>query len=447
MSAVLAIALKDLTLVWRDKFALFWIFAFPLMYALFFGTIFGGGDGDRGSILVTVVDEARSDSSLALIQKLDGNEGITVARAAQEEGSRADPPPESLTLEQAREAVRKGQRVAYVHIPPGYGDSPFAVFGAQEDDTATVSIGIDPRRQAEAGFLQGVIMESMFGSLTDQFSDRELMHTEIGELRSGLADEEDIDEQDRESLDTFLSSLDTFLQDYQQSEETGTASAESGGFDLGEMVRVVDISRERGKRPRSTFEITFPQALVWGLMSVAMTFAVGLVRERKSGTLLRLSMAPIGRTRLLAGKATACFLACLVTMGVLMGFGALALGVRFDDVTFVLLAMLCTAVCFTGLMMLISVMGKTENAVAGSSWALMMPFAMIGGGMIPLIAMPSWLATASNFSPFKWAITAVEGGLWRGFDLADMVLPCLILLAIGAITFFSGVTIFRRGTG
>ncbi len=37
MNAILTLALKDVKLLFRDKFALFWIFAFPLMFAFFFG--------------------------------------------------------------------------------------------------------------------------------------------------------------------------------------------------------------------------------------------------------------------------------------------------------------------------------------------------------------------------------------------------------------------------
>jgi len=76
-----------------------------------------------------------------------------------------------------------------------------------------------------------------------------------------------------------------------------------------------------------------------------------------------------------------------------------------------------------------------------------MPFAMVGGGMIPLIAMPGWLAKASVVSPFKWAITAIEGAVWRGFTLADMALPCALLLGMGALFFVVGVAIFRKVDG
>ena len=56
-----------------------------------------------------------------------------------------------------------------------------------------------------------------------------------------------------------------------------------------------------GASPRSAFEVTFPQAMVWALVGACATFAITLVRERKEGTLLRLRIAPHPIGVILAG--------------------------------------------------------------------------------------------------------------------------------------------------
>ena len=444
MRAITAIATKDVRMLMRDKMALFWVFAFPLMFALFFGSLFGGGDDLPGSVTIAVVDEDGSQLSQVFTEQLDSNDAIVVPRIELPEGETGEGAFQTPTLEAAREGVQKGRHIAYLRIPQGFGDNPFAIFGAggdSGDDSVSLEVGIDPRRKAEAGMLQGVVIQSLFSSLQSQFLDTELMQNEISELRADIAAAPDLDESQKSALDQFMGSLDTFLLDFEPgSSEDGTAV----GLDMSQMLNVVEVARERGNQPRSAFEISFPQALVWGLMSVAMAFAITMVRERTSGTLLRLQMAPISTAQLLAGKALACFAASMGTMTLLMSVAVIALGVRFDSFGLFLLAMVCTALCFTGITMLVSVMGKTESAVSGAAWGMMMPFAMVGGGMIPLIAMPGWLAALSNFSPFKWAILAVEGGLWRGFSLAEMTTPCLVLIAIGVVAFTTGAFIFNR---
>ena len=58
MKSVIVLALKDLKLLSRDKFGLFWLLVFPLLMALFFGSIFSSGGGGGGAAMkVAVVDE------------------------------------------------------------------------------------------------------------------------------------------------------------------------------------------------------------------------------------------------------------------------------------------------------------------------------------------------------------------------------------------------------
>jgi ABC-2 type transport system permease protein len=58
--------------------------------------------------------------------------------------------------------------------------------------------------------------------------------------------------------------------------------------------------------------------------------------------------------------------------------------------------------------------------------------------------MPDWMQTASNLSPIKWGILALEGAIWRGFSWTEMLLPCGILLAVGAVCFALGVRNLAR---
>jgi len=73
-----------------------------------------------------------------------------------------------------------------------------------------------------------------------------------------------------------------------------------------------------------------------------------------------------------------------------------------------------------------------------------MPLAMLGGGMIPLFVMPAWLQTASNFSPVKWGIYALEGAIWRGLGPGELLTAWGILLAVGVVGFALGVKSLSR---
>lgn len=433
MRAALFIALKDLKLLSRDRFGCFWIFGFPLLFALFFGAVFGGsGRGEQTALPIALVDEARNEASAAFAERLVASGALSIERP--EEGG----PFRLHELETARALVRKGERVAYIRIRKGFGRSPFEVFSGEAG--RILELGVDPTRSAESGYLRGMLMETVFRGLLEQMTDKREVRALIADLR---ADNRASDEEGgpNRMLELLLASLDGFVQ-----QADFESWKREGGPDL-DVVESVAVARGRGGQPRSAFDVVFSSAVLWGLVGCLAGFSIGVVRERVAGTLLRLRIAPISRVQLIGGKALSCFFACIVVAVFLLGFGVLFLDVQVTDPQLLGLAIVCNAFCFTGLMMVMAVLGKTEQAVAGAGWGVMMPLMMLGGGMVPLIAMPSWMLTASNLSPVKWGIYAIEGAVWRGLSVGELLPSLAILLGTGAISFAVGVFIFRRSEG
>lgn len=194
----------------------------------------------------------------------------------------------------------------------------------------------------------------------------------------------------------------------------------------------------------SSFAIAFPAALLWGLMGSAASFAVSWVAERARGTDLRLRSAPISGATVLAGKALACFLACVLGSGVLVVFGWAALGIVAGSWLAVVASVVSIALCFVGLTTLLGMLGRTEQAVAGAGWATLILLAMLGGAMVPLAAMPDWLRRASDVSPVKWGISALEGAYFRDFSGLELLGPCAVLLGMGVAAFALGLELMAR---
>src|SRR5215468_3646018 len=101
MQKMLALALKDLKILFRVKPALFFTVGWPLMIAVLFGSIFGGGGGG-GKITkmpIAVVDEDHTATSQAFVQQLAKKDAVDVVEA---------------TREEATSLVRRGKRTAAV---------------------------------------------------------------------------------------------------------------------------------------------------------------------------------------------------------------------------------------------------------------------------------------------------------------------------------------------
>ncbi|MET0388366.1 MAG: ABC transporter permease [Polyangiales bacterium] len=347
ISASLLIAGKDLTLLLRDRMALFWVVAFPLGFALFFGSVMKAGvDAESAPLSIVLVLDSSQPEAAAIARELERS-GLQTRR-----GTRA----------QAVTAVRLGEAVAFVRI--------------RDDQASPIELGVDPSRRSESALLLGVV-------------------------KTALAPD---------------------------------AQAQLPRIDTTEVMRADSGSH-------SGYEIVLPAMLMWGLLGCAATFAVSLVSERSSGTLLRLRAAPISRASILGGKSLACAIACMIDVLLLSLLARLAFDVRIEDPAKYLATLFACTVCFTGLTMVLCTLGKTEQAVSGAGWATLIVFAMIGGAMVPLSVMPSWLLELSNVSPVKWGIWALEGATWRDLAWHELLRPLALLVAFGVTCFVAGLSI------
>lgn len=110
----------------------------------------------------------------------------------------------------------------------------------------------------------------------------------------------------------------------------------------------------------------------------------------------------------------------------------------------VVMSVVSIGICFVGMMLPLSLIGKTEQAVSGAVWGVCTVMAMFGGGMIPVIFMPDFVQTLSNYDPVKWAVYSMEGAIWRGLSFAEMLLPCGILIAVGLVAGAIGMVAISR---
>jgi ABC-2 type transport system permease protein len=420
---MLSLALKDLRLLARNKTALVWVIVFPLIFGLFYGALIAGDVGQPAKMSIAFVDEDASTISKALAQKLSEHASVRLVQT-QAEGQPHD-------RDSAIQSVRRGDLSAYLHLHPGFGES-LRSFG---QDGTKIELGIDPSRRAEAAFLQGIMMEETFSILAKQFTDTKEIRKWLKAGQKEVEQARELPEAEKKILLELLALLDGFVPELL----AARVPSEGGPFG-GLKLSVVPVTFDR----YSAFEITFPGSILWAVLGCMMTFTMSIVIEQKQGTLLRLRVAPLRKMQILGGKGLACFLSCVGTASILLLLGVTCVSVRVSSCPFMLASIAAMAVCFSGLMMLLSVLGRTEQAVGGSAMAIVLVMATLGGSLVPLVAMPDWMVTMSHICPAKWGVLALEGAIWREFDLAEMLLPCGILLSVGVLSFGVGARILSR---
>lgn len=424
MNVILAIARKDLLQLFRDKANCFFTFIFPVLVALFFGTIFRSG-GPAGKMDVAVVDLAHNAAAAGFVGDLKADSAINVKEAA--------------TLVQAEDLVRKGSADAAVVLPEDFQDAAGGLFSGRPLELDVI---VSPKNAAQSGLLVGKLNELAFKQLSRSFGDAELTRKLADQGKQSIASSDTLGPVQKVLLGTLFDTVSGLSA--ANATPAGADDGAAGGLAGWQPIRVSTRELEVvNKGPLNSFEVSFPQGVVWGLMGCVMAFGVSVVTERSRGTLSRLRIAPISKSQILLGKALACAIGCLAVMGILLGLAVAALGVRVQSWPMMAIAVIGISLGFTGLMMLIAGLSRTEGAAQGLARAIMLILAMIGGGSIPTAFMPPLMRQLSAVSPFRWAVEAVEGAMWRGFSLEEMAVPVGILLGVAVVGFGVGISTLR----
>ena len=72
MRQIIALALKDLRLMPRNRGGMFFTFVWPVLVTVLFGIMFGGqDDGTQGKVRIAIVDNDNTDGSRAFLKKLE----------------------------------------------------------------------------------------------------------------------------------------------------------------------------------------------------------------------------------------------------------------------------------------------------------------------------------------------------------------------------------------
>lgn len=426
--AMWAIAWTDVRLLLRDRAAAFFTFVFPIVFAIFFGLVFGG-NAKKGDIKVAIV-------------QLDGGTLASdfVAGLNKMSGFRMEMLP---TEAEGERAVRSGEVSACIVIPDGFekGLENTIVNGKGPE----VPVLVDPSKQAETGLLQGRLMEQSFAMMAKSFMQPERLKKQLEQARDMIARSKDTDLSRKLMFGTLFQHVETFVTDATKPGADGKPAVSENALAGFTPMRfeMRDIRRLR-KMPTNAYEVSLTQGIVWGLMGCVTAFVSTLARDRQRGTLVRLRSAPVTRWQIVGGKAIAGFVSCMAVQWLLIGIFAVFFGVQLPGPGMLFLATVFSACAFVGVMMFLAVIGRSGEGSAGFGRSVILIMALIGGGTLPVFFMPAFMQPVSMASPFKWSVDAIEGATWRGYDMHQMSLPLAVLAGIAIGGFVLGSIMFRR---
>jgi ABC-2 type transport system permease protein len=191
--------------------------------------------------------------------------------------------------------------------------------------------------------------------------------------------------------------------------------------------------------------------MIPGLCGIILVFigtiatALGVVRERQSGTMEQLAVMPFRPRDVFLGKTGPYLVIAAADMAIVVVAGMLLFDVPFRGsvATFALGSLLFLFVT-VGTGVLISSVSQTQAQALQLAVFTMVPQFLLSGLFFPLYAMPWAVRWIGYLLPLTWFIKVARGVMVRGAPISSLWLP-LLILAVMAVTVFTVSTLrFRR---
>ena len=184
------------------------------------------------------------------------------------------------------------------------------------------------------------------------------------------------------------------------------------------------------------------------LLITMIVMAMGLTRERETGTLEQVMVTPISPVVLMVGK-----LLPYLAVGLFdLTFG-IVVCVHFFGVPIngsLGLVMLGTAayLCVTlGTGLLISTVSRTQQQAFITGFLFMLPAVLLSGVMTPLWGIPRFLLPLTYVNPVRYYVEIIRGVLLRGSTFAELSLHFAVLATMAVVVITVASRRFAKSIG
>ena len=191
--------------------------------------------------------------------------------------------------------------------------------------------------------------------------------------------------------------------------------------------------------------------MIPGLCGIILVFvgtvatALGVVRERQSGTMEQLAVMPFRPRDVFLGKIAPYLLIAAADMVIVVIVGMLLFDVPFRGsvATFALGAILFLFVTL-GTGVLISSVSQTQGQAIQLAMMTMLPQFLLSGLFFPLYSMPWGVRWIGYILPLTWFIKVARGVMVRGAPIGALWFPLVVLAVMAAVVFTASTLRFRR---
>ena len=180
------------------------------------------------------------------------------------------------------------------------------------------------------------------------------------------------------------------------------------------------------------------------LFSVAGV-GTSILEEKENGTINRLLYSPLKGSTILYSKMLFAFFISILQLTVMFFFAWLVFNMDLGvNIPAFILMIIATAFAVSSLGIFLAAIARTRQQAQSLSTIIILVMSAIGGSMIPLFIMPSFLQKLAVLSVNYWGIQGFYDVFWRTLPLEAILPKILILMSIGFIVTLASVQLFKK---
>jgi ABC-2 type transport system permease protein len=203
------------------------------------------------------------------------------------------------------------------------------------------------------------------------------------------------------------------------------------------------VNGEAGDSTQNMMGLVMAGQLIFFSFFTGAYAMMSILQESEEGTLARMFSTPTNRTIILAGKFLAVLLTVLFQGLVLVLAGHYLFKINWGEPASIALGLSGQMFASVGLGVLLISFIKTSKQAGPIFGGGLTMLGMISGLFTTNIQMPDAFNAMGNFTPQGWVLKA-----WRlslaGQPASEMVLPFIVLVAMGIVMFAFGALMFRK---
>lgn len=417
---ILALTVKELKVIARDRGALIFLFLLPIAFILVMTTalqgVFTTGSSDN-PVHILVVNQDQGDLAASVINDLHSVSGLHVIE--QNDGR-------PLTRPTAEALITAGKFSLALIFPDDFSSSILAAASDPDSPASTVAFVTDPTVGSQLldpvkGMVQGYVARAAMLAQAPQ------------QMRNGF---DGMAAQFSPEQAAFVRALgDQFTTNFQAGLDDYTART-------GVTYQVVSPADYHVVEMPTSAQQNVPGYTIYGVFFIVQTIALSLFREKNEGTFRRLQAAPLSQAALLTGKLLPYFLVNLIQIVLMFAIGVVVfhIGLGNDWLALILLS-LASAAAATGLGLLLASLTRTQEQAGSLGALLAILLSAVGGSMVPVSVMPGFMQTLSKFTPTAWALNGFLDVMVRGLGVAAILPGVGMLMAFTAV--FWAIALWR----